>query len=45
MHSWHIAFQNLFQSFEPYPSKDIVSMPFPPNFRYKRFSERKYFLK
>jgi hypothetical protein len=25
MHSWHIAFQSLFQSFEPYPSKNIVS--------------------
>jgi hypothetical protein len=24
MHSWHIAFQGPFQSFEPYPSKNIV---------------------
>jgi hypothetical protein len=28
MHSWHIAFKNLFQSFEPYSSKNIVTCPF-----------------
>jgi hypothetical protein len=43
MHSWHIASQGLFQSFEPYPSKNIVSNAFSPNFRYKRVPERKYF--
>jgi hypothetical protein len=43
MHSWHIAFQSLFQNFEPYPSKNICSNAFSQNFRYKRFSERKYF--
>jgi hypothetical protein len=36
MHSWYIAFQSLFQSFEPYPSKNIVSNAFYPNFRNKR---------
>jgi hypothetical protein len=43
MHSWHIAFQGLFQSFETYPSKNIVSNAFFPNFRYKRILEGKYF--
>jgi hypothetical protein len=43
MHSWHIAFQDLFQSFDLIPSKNIVSNAFFPNFRNKRFSERKYF--
>jgi hypothetical protein len=28
MHSWHIAFQDLFQSFELYSSKNIVKCPF-----------------
>jgi hypothetical protein len=28
MHSWHIAFQSLVQSFEPYPSKNFVKCPF-----------------
>jgi hypothetical protein len=30
MHSWHIAFQSLFQSFEHIPSKNIVSNAFFP---------------
>jgi hypothetical protein len=29
MHSWHIAFQDLFQSFELYSSKNIVKCLFP----------------
>jgi hypothetical protein len=28
MHSWHIAFQDLFSSFELYSSKNIVKCPF-----------------
>jgi hypothetical protein len=32
MHSWHIAFQDLFQSFESYSSKNIVSNALYPNF-------------
>jgi hypothetical protein len=28
MHSWHIAFQDLFPSFELYSSKNIVKCPF-----------------
>jgi hypothetical protein len=28
MHSWHIALQDLFQSFELYSSKNIVKCPF-----------------
>jgi hypothetical protein len=43
MHSWHIALQGLFQSFEPYPSRNIVPNAFSPNFGNKKVSERKYF--
>jgi hypothetical protein len=43
MHSWHFAFQGLFQSFEPYPSKNIVSNAFSPNFRNKKGSRKKVF--
>jgi hypothetical protein len=43
MHSWHIAFQSLFQSFEPYPSKNIVSNAFTPTLETKGISKRKYF--
>jgi hypothetical protein len=43
MHSWHIAYQSLFQSFEPYSFKEYCFNAFFPNFGNKRFSERKYF--
>jgi hypothetical protein len=39
MHSWHIAFQGLFQSFEPYPSKNIISNAFTPILETKETSE------
>jgi hypothetical protein len=39
MHSWHIAFQGLFQSFEPYPSMNIVSNAFSPNLITKGFQK------
>jgi hypothetical protein len=43
MHSWHIAFQDLFQSFESCSFIEYgFQMPFTPNFRNKRVSERKY---
>jgi hypothetical protein len=44
MHSWHIAYQGLFQSFEYYSFKEYCpKCPFTPNFRNKKVSERKYF--
>jgi hypothetical protein len=40
MHSWHIAFQDLSQSFESYRSKNIVSNAFYPKFlETKRFQK------
>jgi hypothetical protein len=44
MHSWHIAFWDLVQSFEPYSFKECCFKCLFPNFRYKRLSERKYFI-
>jgi hypothetical protein len=45
MHSWHIAFQDLFQSFESYSFKEYCfQRPFFPKFlETKKVSERKYF--
>jgi hypothetical protein len=39
MHSWHIAFQNLFQSFELYSSKNIVTCPFSQALDVKGFQK------
>jgi hypothetical protein len=43
MHSWHIAFQGLFQSFESYPSKNIVSNAFYPKFLETKGFRKKVF--
>jgi hypothetical protein len=43
MHSWHIAFQDHFQSFESFSFKEYCfQMPFVPNFRNKKVSEREF---
>jgi hypothetical protein len=43
MHSWHIAFQDLFPSLNLIPSKNVVSNAFSQILVTKEFSEGKYF--
>jgi hypothetical protein len=42
-HSWHIALQDLSKVLNFIPSKNIVSIAFFPNLRYKRVLEKKVF--
>jgi hypothetical protein len=44
MHSWHIAFQDHFQSFESFSFKEYCfQMPFPQILETKGFQKEKYF--
>jgi hypothetical protein len=43
MHSWHIALQDLFQSFEPYSSKNIVKCPFSQVLDTKAFRKKEFY--